>query len=159
MKNQRGSMKELSFEQLVENISWDKPVEIQKQAMEEILRVTEEQNISKLIVWENKSTWENAAKIVLKLGYPKTKPLLPELLGFYQDINWPGVPEVTEALGGFDKGYLIDGIEKAAKAAIDGRDYGWIFGLNFLTNELKLRRDEFKEPRLYDHLRDNEDKW
>lgn len=152
-------MKELSFEQLIENISWDKPVEIQKQAMEEIIRVIDEQNISKLIVWGNKATWENAAKIILKLGYPKIKPLLPELLCFYQDINWPGVPEVTNALRGFDKSCLIDGIERAVRSAIDDGDYGWIYGLNFLANELKLCRDEFKEPRLLDYLRDNADKW
>ena len=112
-----------------------------------------------LINWEDKLSWPNSVKIISEMGYPKSAPLLMELLRFYQDVNWPVFPTVTEILRTFDREYLIEGFEKTAELAIRYEDYGWIFGLNTLKDDLSIRMEEFKNPELYGFILDNADKW
>ena len=115
--------------------------------------------LDQLIDWNNKPSWKNSARIILKMGYPKSKPLLMDMLQFYQDVNWPVFPEITEALREFDKAYLINGIEKSTELAMQDSDYGWIFGLNILLTDLNIHKDDFNKPALYDYIKANSDKW
>ncbi|MGN1097648.1 MAG: hypothetical protein ACI4SS_01985 [Clostridia bacterium] len=148
-----------NLELLISNLSWDEPINVQDEAMKVIIDNINDVDIKNLIDWNKKSTWDNVSKIISAVGYPTAKPLLMEMLKFYQDVNWPGVDNITAALENFDRKYLIDGIEKTAEMAVETKDYGWIFGINRLLDRLSINIEEFSDERLYKYIRENADKW
>ncbi len=46
----------------------------------------------------SKDYWDGAAETVIRLGYPRVKSILPGLLEWIQDLNWPGAGEIADFL-------------------------------------------------------------
>lgn len=67
-----------------------------EKAMKELIQIDEEQ-ISVLIMPE-KNCWLNAAKVLNKIGYPRVKNVIPKLLEWLKDANWPGAIEIAGLL-------------------------------------------------------------
>ena len=43
-----------------------------------------------------KDKWENAAKVILNIGWPKIKPILVPLFVWLLDSNWPGSEQIRQ---------------------------------------------------------------
>ncbi len=75
----------------------------------------------------NKFIWELCAELLIELPYNVVKNNLVAILGYYQDINWPGVDKITNYLITIPKKDLIEAVFEALNLAKD--DDFWLFGL------------------------------
>jgi hypothetical protein len=82
---------------LIDDISWGVPDNVRQAAMHRLVSIDDDQ-ISMLILPREKSYWESAAKVLKNIGYPRVRQVLPEILEWLQDLNWPGATEVAEFL-------------------------------------------------------------
>jgi hypothetical protein len=82
---------------LIDDISWGVPDNVRQAAMHRLVSIDDDQ-ISMLILPREKSYWESAAKVLRNIGYPRVRQVLPEILEWLQDLNWPGATEVAELL-------------------------------------------------------------
>ena len=70
-------------------------------AMQEIMKITDEQ-LPMLI--RPKVCYSEATAVVLtRIGYPRIKDIIPDLLRWLQDINWPGAYEIAKLLASIGK--------------------------------------------------------
>ncbi|WP_268624634.1 DUF5071 domain-containing protein [Paenibacillus alvei] len=46
----------------------------------------------------NKMHWDHAADVLIEIGYPRVHKILPDLLEWLMDINWPGANRISEFL-------------------------------------------------------------
>ena len=73
---------------IIEELSWERPEEVQTNAIKEILN-DKDFDYSLLMQPFGKDCWGNCAKILTKLDYEKVISY-PELSVWLQDSNWPG---------------------------------------------------------------------
>lgn len=137
---------------LLLDLYYDLPEEVHTRAIEELANIDEEY-LPMLLQPIDKSYWDYAAITLKKIGYPKYKKILPGLLEWLQDINWPGTLTITESLAEIDEKILIPYIEEAVSKAIEDNDPVWLFGITFLTERLNISRDDFNNKELYDKLK------
>lgn len=82
---------------LIEKLSWDTPVEEKEDAIQKLYYIKEE-DLHLLLQPISKSYWDEAAELVISLGYPRVNSILPGLLEWIQDINWPGASRIADFL-------------------------------------------------------------
>lgn len=82
---------------LIEKLSWDTPVEEKEDAIQKLYCIKEE-DLHLLLQPISKSYWDEAAEVVISLGYPRVNSILPGLLEWIQDINWPGASRIADFL-------------------------------------------------------------
>ena len=114
-----------NIDELLENMRWDKPDVIRDNALRELLSISDSQ-IPELIRYKD----EEAAKVLLRLGYPRVQNVLGQLLEWLQDINWPGAQEIAELLVSVGKPVV-----PFVKEVLSGNDQVWKYWvLEFLVN-------------------------
>ena len=80
---------------------------------------------------EPKSTWSLQADQIIAQGYPAIAHLLPDLVGWLKDINWPGAHKITDFLASLGKPVLPH-----VSHVLQGNDRVWqYFVLNFLVDK------------------------
>ncbi len=62
------------------------------------------------------------AKAIISLGFLEVKPVLPHLLVWLQDLNWPVAQVLAPYLAGFGK-EIVPGV----RAVLQGEDEVWIY--------------------------------
>ena len=132
------------IEQFILDLDWNKSLEIQENAIKNLENV-DSKSLYKLIQPKSKSCWENAAKVLKKIGYPKIKEVIPELLEWLQDLNWPGVNIIFEILQEIEVTVLLPYIEEAIIRAHDDDDELWIMGIKELILKIKIDIRSFKK--------------
>lgn len=79
---------EVSIDKIFEYLSWDNSDEVQKLGIELAGNIN---NLSVLIMpIENKSIWENCAKVLISKSDEELSMYLIELFEWLKDMNWPG---------------------------------------------------------------------
>jgi len=134
---------------LINDLNWNKPQKIQDNAIEKLIDIDEKELYLLVRPSKDKSCWENAAKVLEKIGYPKNKSILAELLIWLQDMNWPGAVIVFDILIAANKEDLIPYIENALKKANEERDYIWITSLKELINRKNISITDFCNEDIY----------
>lgn len=132
------------IQKLLEDLSWDNPKDVVDTAINKLLQIDDEQ-VTVLLQPVNKSCWENAAKVLKMMGYPKNELALPGLLDWIRDMNWPGAQIAKEILFAIDKMILIPLVEDAVRKAYFEEDFIWIAGLREIVEEIGI--EEFLNPR------------
>ncbi|MBQ9838098.1 MAG: hypothetical protein IJO56_01185 [Oscillospiraceae bacterium] len=109
-----------------ENLSWDAPVNKQKQAIDYLATnlksweyiylilagtynlcfVNHERRYFKCIV--DKSKWENAAKVIQKIGWPRIENIVVPLFYWLLDSNWPGSETIRSLILNLPKEVLTE---------------------------------------------------
>lgn len=91
----------------------------------------------------DKMHWDNAAELLVEIGYPRIKNIVPELLEWLMDINWPGAQRISELLVSIGEP-LIPHIREAFKSGDHIWNY-WIIEsiLNYWPQSLveQLKED------------------
>lgn len=77
---------------VLNHVNYSKQEEIDKAV--DILSSVSDDMISNLIVIKS----EIATKAILRIGYPRVKSVMAELLVWLQDMNWPGSYQIAELL-------------------------------------------------------------
>ncbi|MFC9708124.1 DUF5071 domain-containing protein [Paenibacillus sp. NPDC056933] len=85
-------------EQLLRQLHWQKTNEELQLAKEKLKELPEHQMSLLVLPLLDKALWDNAAELLIEMGYPRIKPILYEVLTWLQDINWPGSIRISEFL-------------------------------------------------------------
>lgn len=129
-------------------LSWNLPLDVQEKTINEIASIIN-LNPMELLQPDRKEYWENAAKVLFIMGYPKIKDAIPGLLIWLQDINWPGATIVMEILGSLPKDIFLPYLENAVKEALNSNDDIWLENLSSFIMKFDLKEDEFSSKDIY----------
>jgi hypothetical protein len=139
-------------EKLIRNLSWDMPEEVQLSAIESLMGIDDEH--TPLLIQDNgKHCWNNAVKVLHKIGYPRNRLAIPRLIWLMQDMNWPGVPLAIEIMKDIDRSVLVPHIESALKEAVKYEDFMWVGGIQRLVDDLKISKADFHHKEVYELLK------
>ncbi|MEQ8156526.1 MAG: DUF5071 domain-containing protein [Clostridiaceae bacterium] len=143
-------------ENIFKNLSWNAPLDSQNKAINEIASEVNV-NLNDLIQPLSKEYWENAARVLSKIGYPKIEEAIPGLFNWLQDLNWPGALIVMELLKSLPKEAIIRHLESAAKEAFSTEDDIWLINLATFLEDFKLQEHDFVSKEIYSALVDSEE--
>lgn len=118
-------------------IDWHMPSEIQSKGIS-LARNTETiiPFIQPLTPKHNKNVWENCAVIIAEKSDEDLKPYLVELLGWLQDMNWPGAFCILNRLQRYaDNNSLRDAINICIEKARKCRNEVWKGNLCLLLHK------------------------
>lgn len=141
----------------IRDLSWYKSEEVQKQAILELENIRDEDII--LLARRDyelcsKDCWENIAIVLKHIGYPRIDSVIPYLMEWFMDLNWPGVPTIIEIFRSIDVNVLTSYIEEAMEKAVKEDDYMWCYWLDHLANELNVEETNFKNTEVYKRLKE-----
>lgn len=136
----------------VHELDWSYPVETQNEAIDILSRIDGEY-LCFVFDKNQKATWENAVKVIRKIGFPKNRPLLSDLVWLLQDINWPGALDAIEILSSIEKTIIIPIIEKALLTANSNGDSMWIAGISLLVKKGEYKSIDFSDEKIYEILK------
>jgi hypothetical protein len=136
---------------LIEKLSWNMPEDVQNKAID-LLKNIDDEKIGMLVQPIGKPCWENAAIVLKKIGYPRIKQVIPKLLEWLQDMNWPGACIILDLLQTIDKKVLVLFIEDALIKANIQKDYIWIAGIKLLVDKLSMTQTDFNRKEVYELL-------
>ena len=140
----------------VEMLNWENPQEEQDEAIC-ILSQIDERNFGLILDKSKKSTWENAVKVIKRIGFPQNESLLPGLLCLLQDVNWPGATEAIEILAEIDKKTVVPLIEQAIHSANLNEDFMWLGGLSLLVSKSGYLAEDFDDSCIFEILKNVEE--
>lgn len=129
-----------NIKELIRDLDWSKPKEFQKMAIEQLLEIDDSELV--FLAQQNelckKYCWHNAAIVLKAIGYPRIKTVIPYLMEWFQDTNWPGVKTITEIFRGIEPLELLPYIDDVSKRAIFDKDEMWAFGIIRLLRDIGL---------------------
>ena len=121
-----------------ENLSWSKPKKLQQEAIEHLAEL-DEKMFYMLIQPGDKENWENAALVLEKIGYPRVRICIDDLMLWLRDMNWPGASVISTLLLSFPKDELLEYINTAKETAIREQDEMWLYWLDHLLEETQKK--------------------
>ena len=122
---------------LLNDLSWNKPEELQHVAREKLMQLNESE-LYLLMQPNGKDCWENAALVLQEMGFPRVKPVIPQMLFWIADLNWPGAHTIMEILEGIDKDILLPHIQNSIKQAISENDDSRLNWLKLLCRHVEI---------------------
>ncbi|GEM_PF-3000026 len=78
------------------------------------------------------SSWGNAAIVFLMLSDEEISPYLTDLLGWLQDLSWPGAEWILTRLQRVSSDLLVKPLESVAKLASDSKEESWLGYISIL---------------------------
>jgi Domain of unknown function (DUF5071) len=139
---------ESKFEKIIDCLSWNEDPVGQNEAIALLVAAGERLDLSLVLQKGDKSCWQNEARVIQELGYPRFREVVPAMLEWLQDLNWPGANEIVEALAGMPKDDLVGYISQAAEYAMEKGDDEWLFGLQHLVRESSLAAELVVDSRI-----------
>ncbi|ETT62605.1 hypothetical protein C173_25936 [Paenibacillus sp. FSL R7-277] len=82
---------------LIQKLDWDTPEAEQAEAIHKLQDIRDGE-LHLLLQPLGKGYWDGAAEVIVRLGFPRVKPILPGLLEWIQDMNWPGAAQIAPFL-------------------------------------------------------------
>jgi len=116
-------MENIEIEEYIQNLNSDAPQYLQDYAISQLIHL-ENSKLHLLLQPISKSYWRNSAIVLKKIGYPRVKLIIPELLEWIQDMNWPGAQDIADLLSTID-----DEIVPYVKQVLKSGDGIWIIWL------------------------------
>lgn len=126
------------IEDALKGLSWSKTETIQKKSMEYLSNIDDD-DLIRLVKPFGKDCWQNAARVIALIGYPRIKHIINDLIKWLQDMNWPGAKEVFECLCLIPKELLIPYIKKAISEAENNNDEMWLYWIKELTTKCNIK--------------------
>jgi hypothetical protein len=113
-------MDDFELNEYIENLNCEQAQYLQDYAVSRLIDI-EDVKLHLLLQPISKNHWRNAAIVLKEIGYPRVKAIIPELLQWIQDMNWPGAQEIVDLLVTID-----DKIVPYVKQALKSGDGIWI---------------------------------
>ena len=123
--------------EIMDMLDWHIPSEIQSKGIS-LARNTETiiPFIQPLTPKHNKNVWGNCAVIIAEKSDENLKPYLVELLGWLQDMNWPGAFCILNRLQEYsDNNSICNAINICIEKAKECRDEVWESNLLLLLHK------------------------
>lgn len=137
----------MELNELVACLSWNTSKECQQNAIMALCGM-ENLDVSILLQPCDKSCWENAALVLKNINYPRIEPIIPGLIRWLQDMNWPGSSIILELLASIEGSTLIRYIEESLNEAKNEEDYIWISGIKELVEKAGLKKNTLMNSEL-----------
>lgn len=126
----------MDINELFENLSWNSDKECQLKAIEEAVDIKFLSIFMQPI--EDKSVWENCAKIISARSDTELEHYLVEMLEWLQDSNWPGYDIIYERIYKIP-GYLLScSYSICLNNALHMKDEQWLINLSGLKTKKDL---------------------
>lgn len=138
-------------EKIFKNLSWNASTDSQMKAINDLTSMAN-LNPSTLIQPSGKEYWENAARALSMIGYPRIEDAIPGLFNWLQDLNWPGALIIMELLKSLPKEAIIRHLESSASEALSTDDDIWLINLSTFLADFKLREHDFVSKEVYSAL-------
>jgi hypothetical protein len=126
-----------------------------EEACREVMALTEKE-FSKLFFPSDKTLWETCASLLQRIGFPRLNGFIPSCLEWYQDLNWPGIGEITDLMRQADPSLALINLENATRLAMTDHDEQWLGGLKYLMEKIKLDPARFRDATLAQALVQND---
>jgi len=124
---------EVSIDKIFEYLSWNNSDEIQKRGIELASNI---KNLSVLIMpIENKSIWENCAKVLISKSDEQLELYFAELFEWLKDMNWPGAYLIYDRLICVSTEKFLHKYQYSLSIAKKTEDYAWEMALKDLFIE------------------------
>ncbi|EKQ50588.1 MULTISPECIES: DUF5071 domain-containing protein [unclassified Clostridium] len=134
---------------LINKLDCNAPINSQKDAIEQLLKIDDEY-VTLLVQPQEKKYWENSARVLKSIGFPRNKLAIPGLLQWLQDLNWPGAMIAMETLQNVEVHVMLPYLETAVQIAVEENDDMWIMALKELaTSRMSIKASDFKNQELY----------
>ena len=151
-------MDKTTIKHLLLDLDWNADPQKQNAAIEQLIHI-DSCYFPLLINWSKKSTWENSVKVIIKIGYPRNKALIPQLIAFLRDPNWPGSTDAIITLQNLPVKEIMSFWEDAIKTAYEQRDGMWLTGIHsILVDELSCTINDFSDEDIFYKLKEG-DSW
>ena len=148
-------MNDQEIDILISKLNWKNKEKFIRASINELVNI-DANKLNKLILPQNdKALWENSAKVLFKIGFPKVNAIFEDLFIWLQDLNWPGCNIIVNLFKNANRNDLINNIEKVAKIAISNSDEMWIGGLKVLIKEIDIKENEFDDKELFKIIENN----
>ena len=126
----------MNINEIFEKLSWNSNKESQLEAIEEA------SNIKLLSIFiqpvEDKSIWENCAKIISKKSDKVLEHYLIDLFEWYQDSNWPGYDIIYDRIFKMSGDLLSCAYSICLDYAMQTEDEQWLINLSGLKTKPDL---------------------
>jgi len=141
---------------LISKLDCNGDIYAQEDAIKQLTQI-DDKFVSLLVQPMDKKYWENSAKVLKAIGYPKNKDAISGLFQWLKDLNWPGAWTAMETLQSIELTALHLHLESAVKCAIEENDEMWIMALKELAiRRLRLKPSDFKNQEFYNVLDQSE---
>lgn len=135
---------ETDIDKIFEYLSWDNDNEVQKLGIELASNIN---NLSVLIMLiENKSIWENCAKVLVSRSDEELELYFFELFEWLKDMNWPGAYLIYDRLICVSVEKFLPAYEYSLSVAKQTEDNIWEMVLNDLFVEYTFRLIDWHMP-------------
>jgi hypothetical protein len=104
----------------------------------------------------DKALWENCARVLQLIGFPRLNNSIALLLEWLQDLNYPGIEIILKICSGCERTKLVEQLEKSLFEAASDQDEQWIGGLKLLVQRLGVKDSEFKDKGLFTLIIEND---
>jgi len=99
-----------------------------------------------------KKYFHYCAEILRLRGYPKIQDVIPELLMWMQDINWPGSYEIFQLLCTIPKHVFLPHFKEILERAYLGHDLTWLSWLYLFLEPFQISQEEIQNENLFNIL-------
>lgn len=125
------------------------PQEVQEEAVAHLsLTIPDDQLWKLLPPHKGKGYWENAARVLVQIGFPRLWIVEEGLVKWLQDMNWPGARRIYDLLMTLPDNEFIAMIEKTLRKADSEDDTVWIYWLKELIEDKGVLARLSEEGRL-----------
>ena len=118
------------IDKYLHNLSWNVDEKLQRKAIDKLSKVNAKE-VGQLIMPLDKDCWDNASKVISCLNDDIIEPIIPELLVWLQDMNWPGSLKLVDRLLLMDYELLQEKAKLVIEQAIKENDLEWKENLEF----------------------------
>lgn len=133
--SEKSKMK-VDINELFEMLSWNSPEEIQRQGIEEGKKVKYLSVLFQPV--EDKSVWENCAKIICERSDQELDSYLFEMFEWLQDMNWPGFFIIYNRIKKMPPRFIVSDYIYFIKKALIIKDENWLDYLSGLIENQEL---------------------
>lgn len=91
---------------LIKKIDWNNPEYEINEAFNKLILIPDDDLSLLIMPMMDKMCWYNSARVLKEIGFPRVKNVIPELLVWLQDMNWPGAEIIAELLLSADNGVI-----------------------------------------------------
>lgn len=136
-ENEKELMGEKNIIELIRALDWEADEAAKQAAMAELVKL-EGEDLKLLLQPGDKGCWDGAAQVLSKIGYPRVRPVIPGLLVWIADMNWPGAGTILNLLLTVDDEVLVPHLKDALRQAKAENDDPWILWMRGLIKEKQI---------------------
>jgi len=83
--------------ELIKFLHWDTPKSVIENVIKELVQI-DNQYLPFLLQPMGKAYWDNAALVLSEIEYVRLEPLIPGMIEWMRDLNWPGAMTIANLL-------------------------------------------------------------